>query len=132
MVDGISEPFHARVYAVDPKIDIRTRTIVVRALYPNTNEELKPGRFAGITLQLSETDNAVAVPTEAIIPEMEGDKVFVYRAGRAQPVYVRTGLRTESHIQITSGLEFGDTLLTSGVLQLRPNMPVDIYSYQAN
>lgn len=131
-VDGLDNIFNASVYAVEPKIDIRTRTIVVRALYPNLNEELQPGRFAGISLQLSEINNAVAVPTEAIIPEMDGEKVFVYRSGRAQSVNVRTGLRTESHIQVIDGLEFGDTLLTTGVMQLRPNAPVDIYHFQEN
>jgi membrane fusion protein, multidrug efflux system len=132
MVDGMADTFDAKVYAVDPKIDIRTRTILVRAMYPNTNEEMKPGRFAGITLQLSDTDNAVAIPTEAIIPEIEGERVFVYKSGRAQSVRVTTGLRTESHIQILSGLEFGDTLLTSGVMQLRQNMPVEIYHFNHN
>ncbi len=131
-VDGFPEAFDARVYAVDPKVDIQTRTVVVRALYPNINQELMPGRFAGIILQLSETDNALAVPTEAIIPEMESEKVFVYRSGRAQSVDVTIGLRTESHIQIMSGLEFGDTLLTTGVMQLRPNMPVEIYHFNQN
>jgi membrane fusion protein, multidrug efflux system len=131
-VDGISQSFDANVYAVDPKIDLNTRTVIVRALYPNINEELKPGRYARITLQISDMDNAVAVPTESIIPEMEGEKVFVYRSGRAQAQFVTIGLRTESHIQILNGLEFGDTLLTSGVLQLRPNMPVEIYHYDDN
>ena len=131
-VDGIADTFNARVYAVEPKIDVGTRTVIVRARYPNTNEELQPGRFAGISLQLSETNNAIAVPTEAIIPEMEGEKVFVYRSGNAQPQYVTIGLRTESLIEITRGLEFGDTLLTSGVMQLRPNMPVIIYQYNQN
>jgi len=131
-VDGFADTFRAEVYALDPKIEITTRTIIVRAIYPNVNEELKPGRFTGITLQLSETDNALAIPTEAVIPEMTGDKVFIYRSGKAQPKYVKTGIRTESHIQILSGLEFGDTLLTTGVMQLRPNMPVEIYHYQQN
>ncbi len=131
-VDGIADTFDATVYAVDPKVNIGTRTVVVRALYPNVNEELKPGRFANIDLQLSETENAIAVPTEAIIPEMDGEKIFVYRSGRAQSVNVTTGLRTESQIQINSGLHFGDTILTSGVMQLRPNMPVDIYHFNQN
>jgi membrane fusion protein, multidrug efflux system len=129
-VDG--QAFSASVYAVDPKINVNTRTIMVRAIYPNTNEELKPGRFTNITLQLSETDNAIAIPTEAVIPEMEGEKVFVYRSGLAQQKYVTLGLRTESHVEITGGLEFGDTLLTSGVMQLRPNMPVSIYQFNDN
>ncbi len=123
-IEGKQEVFRASVYAIDPKIDINTRTVVVRALYPNRNEELKPGRFTSITLLLSRIDNAIAIPTEALIPEMEGEKVFVYRSGKAEPVRVSIGLRTEAQIQIVEGLKFGDTLLTSGILQLRVGMPV--------
>lgn len=123
-MDGSTDTLRASVYAVDPKIDIRTRTVVVRAMYPNRNEELKPGRYAGITLEMSQFNNAIAIPTESLLPEMDGDRVFVYRAGRAAPVRVRTGLRTESQIQILSGLNMGDTLLSTGVMQLRPGMPI--------
>ncbi len=105
-------------------VDVRTRTIVTRALYPNKNNELKPGRFATITLQLSETPDAIAIPTEALIPEMDGDRVFVFRSGKASSVMVKTGLRTESQIQITQGLSVGDTLLTTGVMQLRHGLNV--------
>ena len=82
-VDGINKIFKASVYAVDPKIDIETRTIVLRALYPNKNEELKSGRYASITLVMSQIENAVSIPTEALIPEMEGEKVFIYKSGKA-------------------------------------------------
>ena len=123
-IDGSNQVFNASVYAVDPKIDIETRTIVLRALYPNKDEELKSGRYAGITLQMSQIDNAIAIPTEALIPEMEGEKVFIYKNGKAQSVKVNTGLRTESKIQIISGLKFGDTLITSGIMQLRQNLPI--------
>ncbi|MBE0676878.1 MAG: efflux RND transporter periplasmic adaptor subunit, partial [Bacteroidales bacterium] len=123
-IDGILDPFPAKVYALDPKVDMTTRTFTVRAIYPNTNEELKPGRFARINLQLSEVDNAISIPTEALIPEMDGEKVFLFRSGKAMPVKVTTGLRTESVIQITSGLSFGDTIITSGILQLRQSLPV--------
>lgn len=123
-IDGSDKIFKASVYAIDPKIDIETRTIVLRALYPNKDEELKSGRYAGITLQLSQLDNAVAIPTEALIPEMDGEKVFIYKNGKAQSVKVTTGLRTESRIQIADGLKFGDTLITSGIMQLRQNLPI--------
>ncbi|MBN1791810.1 MAG: efflux RND transporter periplasmic adaptor subunit [Bacteroidales bacterium] len=123
-IDGNSTVFRASVYAVDPKVDINTRTIGVRAMYPNSREELKPGRFASITMRLTQIENTIAIPTEAIIPEMEGEKVFLYKAGKAFPVAVATGLRTEALIQIKEGLQFGDTLLTSGVLQLRQGLPV--------
>jgi len=121
---GKDAEFKASVYAVDPKIDLDTRTIVIRAIYPNTSEELKPGRFAEVALLLSQIDNTIAIPTEALIPEMDGETVYVYRNGKASNIKVGTGLRTESLIQIVNGLKFGDTLLTTGILQLRHNLPV--------
>jgi len=123
-IDGDNHIYKASVYAIEPKVEINTRTIVVRALYPNTREELKPGRFASISLRLAQIENTIAIPTEAVIPEMDGEKVFVFRAGKATGIKVTTGLRTESLIQIQEGLNFGDTLLTSGILQLREDLPV--------
>ena len=131
-IDGIDREFDAVVYAIDPKVDINTRTIVVRALYPNRNEELKPGRYASVTTILSQIDNTVSIPTEAVIPEMSGEKVFIYKNGKAEEVKVLTGLRTESHIQIKEGLHFGDTLLTTAMLQLRHNLPVQLDTLVTN
>jgi len=131
-VDGFPNPFEANVYAIDPMIDINIRTIGVRALYPNTNNELNPGRSVSITAQLSQIENAVSIPTEALIAEMEGEKVYIYKNGKAKEVKVSTGLRTESHIQIRSGLHFGDTLLTTAILQLREGLPVHLDTLVTN
>lgn len=125
-LDGSDTDHQARVYAVDPKVDVRTRNIIARARYSNPNERIKPGRFVSIQLELSEIEDALAIPTEALIPEMDGDRVFVYRSGRAESVNVNTGLRTEDMIQITQGLNPGDTLLTTGILQLRQGLPLVI------
>jgi membrane fusion protein, multidrug efflux system len=116
--------YDASVYAIDPKIDIDTRVISLRALYPNKNEELKPGVYTSVILELSKIDNAISIPTEAVIPEMDGEKVFIFKRGKAQSVKINTGLRTESNIQITDGLNFGDTLLTTGIMQLRQNLSI--------
>jgi membrane fusion protein, multidrug efflux system len=132
VIDGIEKTYHANVYAIAPKVDIDTRTIVARALYPNTNEELKPGRYASVRVLLSQIENTIAIPTQAIIPEMGGEKVFVVRNGKAEEVKVRTGLRTESHIQIQEGLQFGDTVLITAILQLRHNIPVQLDTITSN
>jgi membrane fusion protein (multidrug efflux system) len=123
---GNDKIFNASVYAIDPKIDIDMKTITLRALYPNKDEELKSGRYAEITLELSKIADAIAIPTEALIPEMEGEKVYIYNKGKAQAVKVNTGLRTEAKIQITDGLKFGDTLITSGIMQLRQGLPIKL------
>lgn len=131
-VDGYPEAFEAKVYAIDPKVDMNTRTIIVRALYNNSNEELKPGRFASVRAILSQINNTISIPTEALIPEMEGEKVYVLKDGKAIERRVSTGLRTESHIQIRNGLQFGDTLLTTAILQLREGLPVQLDTLVTN
>ena len=132
VIDGIQKSFAAEVYAVAPKVDMDTRTIVARAYYPNKNEELKPGRFASVRALLSQIENTISVPTQAIIPEMEGEKVFIIKNGKAQEVKVTLGLRTESHVQIRTGLSFGDTLLTTAILQLRQGLPVKLDTLVTN
>lgn len=132
VIDGIPNPYHANVYAVDPMVDLSTRTIIVRALYANKNEELKPGRFASVRALLSQLDHTISIPSHAIIPEMNGEKVFVYRHGKAEEVRVKIGLRTESHVQIIEGLNVGDTLLTTAILQLRHNIPVQLDTLLVN
>ncbi len=131
-IDGMQGIFNASVYAVEPKINVETLTILVRALYPNKNGEIKPGRYASITARLSEINNAVSIPTEAVIPEMDGEKVFIYKSGKAEERKVTIGLRTESHIQIRTGLNFGDTLLTTAILQLRNDLPVQLDTLVTN
>ena len=131
-IDGIPGTFEARVYAIDPKVDMNTRTIVARALYPNSKEELKPGRFASVRAELSQIANTVSIPSEALIPEMEGEKVYIFNNGKARERKVNTGLRTESHIQIREGLNFGDTLLTTAILQLRDDLPVQLDTLVTN
>ncbi len=131
-VDGIPQTFSASVYAIDPKVNVDTRMIAVRALYPNRNQELKPGRFASVRAQLSEIPTAISIPTEAVIPEMDGERVFVYKNGKAEQRRVSLGLRTESHVQVREGLQFGDTLLTSAILQLREGLPVQLDTLVTN
>jgi membrane fusion protein, multidrug efflux system len=116
--------YEASVYAIDPKIDITTRSISLRALYPNKKEELMTGTYCSVTMELSKIDSAKSIPTQAITPTMDGVLVYKYNTGKAQAVKVTTGLRTESSIQITSGLNFGDTVLITGILQLRQSLPV--------
>jgi len=131
-LEGVEREFHANVYAIDPKVNVETLMFPVRAMYANSNEELKPGRFVSVTAQMSEIGNAVSIPTESVIPEMEGEKVFVYKNGKAEQRRITLGLRTESHVHVKEGLQFGDTLLTSAILQLRQGLPVQLDTVVTN
>ena len=123
-IDGSLQNYSATVYAKESALDRNTHTLTVRAMYANPNGRLTPGCYASINLKKQEIQDAIAIPSEAIVPEMGKDKVFLYKSGKAQPVDVTVGLRTEDRVQVLRGLNVGDTLITSGTLQLRTGLSV--------
>jgi len=125
-LEGKLSPFHAKVYARESKIDLETHTLTMRALYPNSNGSIMPGRYASITLTNQEVADALVVPSQAIVPEMGKDKVFRYQNGKAIPVEITTGIRTEKDVQVLDGLSIGDTIIVSGTLQLRTGLDVTL------
>jgi membrane fusion protein, multidrug efflux system len=125
-VAGRTETFRGRVYAIEPRIDENTRSLLVRATSPNTDYALFPGAFADVELVIEEHENVLAVPNMAVIPELQGRKVFIVRNGRVEQRSVETGIRTPTTVQILSGISPQDTVLTSGLLQVRPGMPVSV------
>ena len=125
-IEGQLERLDAKIYATESKVDQLTHTFPVRALYSNTDGKLFPGRFTNIHLKTMEISEAIAIPTEAIVPEMGIDKVFMYKGGKAQPVAITKGIRNEARVQVLDGLQYGDTIITSGTMQLRMGLPVTL------
>lgn len=125
-LDNTDEKYAARVYAMEPAVDPGTRTMTLRALYPNTDSRLQPGRFVSVLLIIREKKDAVQVPTEAIIPELGGEKVFTVVNGRAVSIPVTIGMRTPEAVEIIGGLHAGDSVVISGIMQLRADMPVSV------
>lgn len=125
-VENQDGDFVAKVFAVESSIDRETRNVMVRAVYNNANGHMIPGSFAKVKLVMNNIEGALMVPTEAVIPELKGKKVFVVRSGKAMPVSVVTGLRNDAQIQITEGLKAGDTVITTGIMSLKPEAPVKL------
>ena len=125
-IEGRLTPIQAKVYARESKIDLETHTLTMRALYANPNGDIMPGRYASIRLTNQEVENALAVPCQAIVPEMGVDKVFLYKDGKAMPTEITTGIRTEKEVQVLKGLNIGDTVIVSGTLQLRTGLNVSL------
>lgn len=121
-----TEPYAATIYAIEPSVDINTRSLKMRALADNKQGRLIPGTFANVFLPLAKVDDALLVPTESLIPIQNGKKIFISENGMAKEVIVETGARTESAVRITSGLKAGDTILTSGVMILKNGTPLKV------
>jgi membrane fusion protein (multidrug efflux system) len=106
--------FKGTVYAIDPRLDAATRTLVVRARVPNTEGRLRPGMFVRVGVVLAERANAVLIPEQAIVPM--GDDTLVYRVvdGKAVLTKVTIGQRRSGEVEIVTGLGAADTVITGG------------------
>lgn len=125
-IEGSDEVFTAPVYAIDPSISATSRSVRIRALFANKKLELFPGAFVKVLMPLATTENGIMVPTEAIVPELKGQKVYLSKGGKAFSQSVELGIRTDSTVQIISGINPGDTVITTGIMQIRPNSPLKI------
>jgi membrane fusion protein (multidrug efflux system) len=123
---GDNEARQARVVAAAPTIDANTRTLTFEARASNPGSQIPAGAFAKVEVQLSAYDSALMVPTEAVIPELGGKKLFLYKGGIVEAREVTTGIRKADEVQILSGIASGDTVITTGVLQIRPGASVRI------
>ncbi len=126
-LQGTDNRYEARIFAIEPRIDPLTRTVQIRALFTNNRApKIFPGAFAEVFLDLHEINNALMIPTEALIPEIKGQRVFLAKNKIVTPVNVETGIRTDRKLQITSGIHEGDTVITTGLLQIKGGANVNV------
>jgi membrane fusion protein (multidrug efflux system) len=120
-VAGGDRRFKGEIYALDPRIDAATRTVLVRGWCENPGARLLPGASARVELVLSELGEAILIPSVAVIPGLNELNVFVVGDDqKAERRAVEAGIRLESTVHILSGLDEGDVVITSGLQQMRP------------
>ncbi|MFA6336351.1 MAG: efflux RND transporter periplasmic adaptor subunit [Bacteroidales bacterium] len=123
-VGGISKRFKAVVYAIDPEIDVETRSITLRARYYNKGGILRPGMFARFYLTPEKEAPSIYLPNEAVVANVKGRSVWILRGGKAKMMEVQTGTRSVDMMEILSGVEKGDTIITTGLMQLREGISI--------
>jgi membrane fusion protein (multidrug efflux system) len=116
----------ATIYAVDPSIDENTRNMKLRATLANVGMKLKPGSFVKVDLGIKNDNNTIMIPTQAVVPEARNKKVIVFENGKAIFKIITTGVRTDSTVQVLDGLKFGDTIITSALMYIRPEMDIKL------
>lgn len=118
--------FRGRVTFVSPVVDPVNRTVKVKARIPNPAGELRAGQFANARLELETRADALMVPESAVVPRLEGSVVYLVRDGAARAASVELGARRQGRVQITSGVEAGDTVVVAGQQRLREESPVNL------
>ncbi|MBW8245139.1 efflux RND transporter periplasmic adaptor subunit [Muricauda oceani] len=120
------EQYSATIYAIDPEVDIATRTLRMRAIMDNRENKLYPGAYANVQLPLETVNDALLVPSESLIPVQNGKKIFILENGKAKEIDVEIGARTGKAVRILTNLQVGDTVLTYGVMALQNGSPVEV------
>jgi membrane fusion protein (multidrug efflux system) len=101
-----------------------SRSLLVRALVESNDPSLLPGSFAKVSVGFDPDEKAILIPTQAILPQARGKKVILYKSGTAFFADVKTGSRTPDKVQIIEGLSAGDSVVTTGLLSIRPETPL--------
>lgn len=127
-IQGKDEQYDATVIASERGIESVTNNLKVRAVVTNRSVALLPGEFANIDLKLKQDNNALMIPTQAVIPQELTKQVIVATNGKAKFVTIKTGIRKESSIQVLDGIKAGDTLITTGILFIKPESAVKLIS----
>jgi len=125
-VNGSEKTFTATVLATATTIGQDTRSLTVRAVVQNNDPALIPGTFANVQVILGNNPNAIMIPNSSVIPTGRKKQVFVFKDSKALPMEITTGVRDSANVQVLAGLSPGDTLITSGLLFLRPGVDVKI------
>ncbi|HEY0679593.1 MAG TPA: efflux RND transporter periplasmic adaptor subunit [Chitinophagaceae bacterium] len=125
-LEGAKDKFTARVIATEASIEANTRTLKVRAVVLGSSKNLVPGSFAKVGLQIGKNAQSLVIPTQAVIPQARNKRVIIYNGGSAKYQIVTTGVRDSSYVQITEGLNEGDTVVTTGLLAIRPDSKVTL------
>jgi membrane fusion protein, multidrug efflux system len=125
-VSGSQDTFAAVIAAMEPSANTSTRTIKIRATVDNSKNKLGPGAFTHISIPFDNNSDALLIPSQSVIPTNREKVVAVIREGMAALVPVKIGARTSDKVEIIQGLKAGDTILTTGIMQVKDGMPVTV------
>src|SRR5258706_11208672 len=125
-VDGGEQEHLASVLATEGNVDQVTRTLKVKAIVKENHPELVPGLFAKVNLQLGKSANALMVPTQAVIPLARSKQIILLRKNSVKFLTVETGIRDSVFLQIFKRLKSGDTIITTGLMAIRPKSKLKV------
>ena len=125
-IENESENYTAKIIALENNIALDSRSLRIKAKVNHTSSKLIAGAFVKVKCNLGNNNAALMIPSQAVVPKARNKQVFVYKKGEAKVEVVKTGVRDSSMIEIISGLQVGDTILTTGLLSIKPGSPVKL------
>jgi len=125
-ISSSDELFHAKIVSRESSLDPNTRSLVFLGEVQERSAKLVHGLFAEVIIQLDKSSSGFMVPSQAIIPQARDKKLVVLKDGQAQFRSVQLGVRDSARVEILSGVEEGDTILTTGLMGIKPGSTVQV------
>ncbi len=122
-IAGANSKITATVYAIEPQIIASSRNIKVRASFKG---QVLPGAYAKVYLGENTMKPTIMVPSNVIIPDSKAKQIVVVKNGVAKFVNVETGYRTQTAVEITKGLNIGDSVIVAGMLFVKDGSKLKI------
>ncbi|PKF61615.1 efflux RND transporter periplasmic adaptor subunit [Psychromonas sp. psych-6C06] len=122
-------PFMGEITSISSRVDAATRTVLIRAKIDNKQHKLRPGMLMAVNI-VRNTDNALQLPENAVIPFEDRHFVFAIENNIAQRKYIEVGRRMPGIVEVLSGLEAGEKIVTEGALKLREGAKVKVQGEQ--
>lgn len=126
-VTGSFDTLPAVISAIEPKANATTHTLQVRALVQNQQHKLTAGSFTHVIIPFEYKANALMVPSQAVMPTDRDKEVAIVKNGRIKMVAVVIGARTSDMVEVIRGVREGDTIITTGMMQVKPDMAVKVH-----
>ena len=126
--EASGKKYNAKIYATESGITAENRSLKVHALVENIDKNITAGSFAKVMFDMGDNNEAIMIPTQSIIPEARDKKVILYNGGVADFKIVTTGTRDSARVEILSGLSIGDTVITTGLLSIKPGTNINLSS----
>lgn len=124
---GPERRVQGKIVQIARSADVRSRSFEIKALFPNTTDQwYRPGMFCKVAVRISPRDNALVVPTAAILSDGLTSKVYKVVNGRAIPQTVVTGISDGTHVEILQGLLVQEQVVTTGATNLRDSSLVAV------
>lgn len=111
---------------VDNQVDRATGSVLLKARVANEDRNLWPGQFVTVKLQLSVDENAITLPSEAVVTSGTNTFVYLMEDGKAKRASVKVGRAAGTLVKIDSGLVGGEQVIIEGQARLRDGAPVQL------
>lgn len=122
--ENINKQYEAIIKSFSPFLNDESKTLEILAQVVGKDPLLRPGAYASIQLDLAQKDNGIFIPSQCIIPRIKDKQVALFKEGKVEFSTVTVGYRDSARVEILSGIVKGDTVISTGLMKLKPGMTV--------